>query len=83
MGVAQGDYLAQLPLARVRQLHVSSPRPVGETLADVHETLRPEDYRLLERVLEQTDPWAVTLEYRRDADALRTQLARLQEMLNS
>jgi uncharacterized protein (UPF0276 family) len=67
----------------VRQLHISGPRPVGETLADVHETLRPEDYRLLESVLEQTDPWAVTLEYRRDADALRTQLERLRGMLTS
>lgn len=83
LGVAQGDYLAQLPLARVKQLHVSSPRPVGETLTDVHETLRPVDYGLLESVLEQTDPWAVTLEYRRDAAALRTQLERLRGILNS
>lgn len=83
LGVAQGDYLAQLPLARVKQLHVSSPRPVGETLTDVHETLRPADYGLLESVLEQTDPWAVTLEYRRDAAALRTQLERLRGILNS
>lgn len=54
LGIAQEDYLAQLPLARVKQLHISSPRPVGETLADTHETLRPADYRLLERMLEQT-----------------------------
>ena len=82
LGFALGDYLAQLPLARVRQLHVNGPRPVGETLADVHETLRPADYRLLGSVLEQTDPWAVTLEYGRDAGALLSQLDRLQAMLD-
>ncbi len=82
LGIALYDYLAQLPLARVRQLHVNGPRPVGETLADVHETLRPADYRLLESVLEQTDPWAVTLEYGRDAGALLSQLDRLHATLN-
>lgn len=83
LGFAIDDYLARLPLERVRQLHVSGPRPVGEPLADVHETLRPEDYRLLERVLEQTEPWAVALEYGRDADALRSQVDRLHDLLNS
>ncbi len=82
LGFALGDYLAQLPLARVRQLHVNGPRPVGETLADVHETLRAADYRLLESILEQTDPWAVTLEYAHDAGALLSQLDQLQAMLD-
>ena len=81
LGYTVDEYLTELPLGRVRQLHVSGPRLVGQTLADVHEVLRPEDYRVLERVLEQTDPWAVTLEYRRDADLLITQLERLQSLL--
>lgn len=81
LGYTVDGYLAELPLGRVRQLHVSGPRRVGHTLADVHEVLRPEDYEVLERVLEQTDPWAVTLEYRRDADLLITQLRRLQTLL--
>ncbi len=82
LGFALDDYLAQLPLARVRQLHVNGPRPVGEALADVHETLRPVDYRLLESILEQTDPWAVTLEYGHDAGALLSQLDQLQAILD-
>lgn len=82
LGFALDEYLAQLPLERVKQLHVNGSRPVGGTLADVHETLRPEDYTLLERVLEQTEPWAVTLEYGRDAGALHTQLDRLQATLD-
>lgn len=82
LGFAIGDYLAQLPLERVKQLHVSGPRPVGGTLADVHETLRPADYELLADVLKEIDPWAVTLEYGRDAGALHTQVDRLQATLD-
>lgn len=82
LGYPLDDYLAQLPLGRVKQLHISGPRPVGETLADVHETLRPLDYRLLARLLEQTEPWAVTLEYGRDADLLAAQLGCLQTLLS-
>ena len=81
LGFALDDYLAQLPLERVRQLHISGPRLVGETFADVHETLRPVDYQLLEQMLEQTSPWAVTLEYRRDAGALLKQVERLRNLL--
>jgi len=81
LGYTVDDYLAQLPLRRVRQLHVNGPRPVGDTLKDVHETMRPYDYELLANVLEKTSPWAVTLEYRRDADLLTAQLERLQTLL--
>jgi len=82
LGLAPHDYVARLPLERVRQLHVSGPRPVGGILTDVHETLRPADYRLFERVLTKTDPWAVTLEYRQGAGALAAQLDRLQAILS-
>jgi uncharacterized protein (UPF0276 family) len=82
LGFAPSDYVAQLPLERVQQLHVSGPRPVDGTLTDVHETLRSADYSLLESVLERTDPWAVTLEYRRDAHTLATQLDRFRAMLS-
>ena len=81
LGYTVDDYLAQLPLERVRQLHLSGPRPVGERLKDVHETMRLTDYELLAGVLEKTKPWAVTLEYRRDADLLASQLERLQTLL--
>ena len=83
LGYTVDEYLTQLPLGRVRQLHVSGPRLVGNTLEDVHETMRPADYELLANVLERTSPWAVTLEYRRDADLLISQLDRLHKLLNS
>lgn len=81
LGYTVDDYLAQLPLGRVRQLHVNGPRLVDGTLKDVHETMQPTDYELLTNVLEKTNPWAVTLEYRRDADLLISQLERLQTLL--
>ncbi len=77
LGFALDEYLAKLPLERVKQLHISSPRLIGKTFADVHETLREPDYKLLERILRQTEPWAVTLEYYRDAEALLEQAERL------
>ena len=39
------------------------------------------DYELLGEILERTRPWAVTLEYGRDADALLAQVNRLQTTL--
>jgi len=81
LGWTVGDYLARLPLERVRQLHVNGPRPVDGTLKDVHETMWEADYELLTDVLQKTAPWTVTLEYRRDADLLTAQLERLQTLL--
>lgn len=74
-------YLAGLPLERVKQLHVSGPRPSGDTLADAHEPLREADYDLLTNLLSMTTPWAVTLEYGKDERALLDQLDRLRQLL--
>ncbi len=81
LGVALDDYLAGLSLERVRQLHVNGPRLVESTLEDVHETMRETDYELLSEILERTCPWAVMLEYGRDAALLLEQLDRLQTVL--
>jgi uncharacterized protein (UPF0276 family) len=72
--------LAQLPLERVREVHVSSPRPLAGNsgrLDDVHETLTERDVELLRTTLNACQPRAVTLEYKRDPLELRGQLARL------
>jgi uncharacterized protein len=81
LGMPIGEYLAQLPLDRVRQIHVSSPRRRDGTLADAHEPLLEEDYALLREVLRQTRPLALTLEYHRDEAALHEQIGRLRELL--
>jgi uncharacterized protein (UPF0276 family) len=81
LGLGVDAYLADLPLQRVRQLHVSGPRWRNGVLHDAHETLRERDLALLREVLVATRPWALTLEYGRDADALRQQLATLRPLV--
>lgn len=75
------DYLAPLPMERVKQLHISGPRLVGETLRDAHEPLQAEDYEVLEVVLSQTNIRAVTLEYNKEEGELLEQLQELRTML--
>lgn len=83
--VAPEAMLAQLPLERVVEVHLSGPRPLAsrqldgniERLDDVHEVVGEREVRLLRTVLEQAQPKAVVLEYHRDAEALREQLAML------
>ena len=74
-------YLAELPLERVRQLHVSGPRPRDGTLHDAHEPLRDRDLQLLRELASATAPWAVTLEYGRDEAALLEQVEVLRDLL--
>ncbi|MBN1583469.1 MAG: DUF692 family protein, partial [Anaerolineae bacterium] len=77
LGFPWADYLAQLPLHRVRQLHVSSPRQVNGRLIDAHDPLREADFQLLAQMVARTQPWAITLEYTRDAGTLECQARRL------
>jgi uncharacterized protein (UPF0276 family) len=72
--------LARMPLERVVEVHLSGPRPLdgnAERLDDVHDVVGEREVRLLRSVLEQAQPKAVVLEYRRDAEALREQLTML------
>jgi uncharacterized protein (UPF0276 family) len=76
------EYLSRLPLARVRELHVSGPRPRDGVLTDAHETLSEEDYRLVAAVLRVVRPAAVTFEYGgADAGAVAAELTRLRTVL--
>jgi uncharacterized protein (UPF0276 family) len=84
LGADVEEMLEQLPLERVREVHVSSPRPSAGNSAhldDVHETLTERDYELLRWVLGRAAPRAVVLEYRRDIVELRKQLSRLSMMI--
>jgi uncharacterized protein (UPF0276 family) len=83
MGVPIEAYLEQLPLERVRQLHISGPRERDGVLYDAHEVLQENDYALLDWVLRRTEPLALTLEYNREASALREQIRLLRGMLRS
>ncbi len=76
-GMPPVEYLQLLPLEKVRQIHLSGPRPRSGYLYDAHQPLQEEDYALLEWALAHTHPEVVTLEYFRDREALAAQLARL------
>lgn len=81
LGIPIEEYMARLPLQRVWQLHISGPRWANDTLNDWHEDLREEDYALLQNVLQQTNPKALTLEYKKDARLLHEQLVQLRSMV--
>ena len=89
-GEAVREYLAALPLGRVREIHVCGPaEEPGKGLQDSHLEMGEEDYELLAWTLGRARPLVVTLEYggtgplfewRSDAEALERQLARLREL---
>lgn len=81
LGMEVEDYIECLPLEKLVQIHISGPRQVGGRLEDVHETLQEVDYDLLGDLLAHFQPQVVTLEYIREALALREQLMRLREMI--
>jgi uncharacterized protein (UPF0276 family) len=76
------DYLQQMPLDRVDQIHVSGVRPRDGLLYDAHESLEEIDYALLDWVLERTQSQVLTLEYFRQREPLREQLQKLRTQLD-
>lgn len=86
------DYLEQLPLERVREIHITGTeedKNIG--LIDSHLELTKKDYDLLEYVLEKSDPDIITLEYgwpgkdytyRTKKHSIKEQLIKLKNYLN-
>ena len=82
LGIEPLEYADLLPLDRVVEVHLSSPRRLGQRLDDGHFELLEEDFRLLEWVLQRTMPEAIVLEYTRDEQRLLDQLQRLRALLD-
>ncbi|MCY6370695.1 DUF692 family multinuclear iron-containing protein [Clostridium ganghwense] len=58
------DYISELPLNRVVEIHVNGSGYDKDGFpADTHQAMENEDYKLLEWVLNYTNPDIVTLEY--------------------
>lgn len=81
----------KLPLERVREIHVSSPRYIDGKLRDAHQYLLEEDYELISQVLQLTKPQMLTLEYggdgsyfehQTDKGLIEKQLHCLQDLIN-
>ena len=81
-GMDEREYIGQLPLERVVQVHVSGSRMRNGRRFDAHEPLLEEDYALLDWVLERTQPQILTLEYYRQREPLAEQLARLDRIVH-
>ncbi len=85
------DYLSQLPLERVMEIHVVGTMMTEDTgMRDRHLAMEDEDYQTLEWILERSNPHVVTLEYggpgelfnwRSDLITLERQLVRLREIV--
>ena len=78
------DYIQELPLDRLVEIHVSGPRQARNNghWVDAHESMQEDDYDLLEWVLGLARPLAVSLEYWRDGALLKEQLLCLRKILN-
>ncbi len=76
------DYINQLPLGKVRQIHLNRPGWRDNRLVDAHLALAQEDYLLFEQILDRCQPWAVTLEYQQDPDQILNQITHLRELIN-
>lgn len=58
------DYIKQLPLERVKEIHVNGSGYDKEGFPmDTHQSMADEDYKLLAWVLEKSNPDIITLEY--------------------
>jgi uncharacterized protein (UPF0276 family) len=97
MGMDWKDYLSQLPLERLRELHVTGLAEVDGVLVD-HEPLTEQDWADVEWAMERIrrgdwpKPWMVALEYggvggpylhRSDARVIAEQVPRLRDLVTS
>jgi uncharacterized protein (UPF0276 family) len=72
------EYLLQLPLDRVVEIHTSGPgRGKDGALMDQHCRMQPEDYQLLRWAMAHTPAQLVTLEYYKDRAGLEEQISEL------
>lgn len=79
-GTSVEDYIAQLPLDRVRQIHLNRPGWRNGRLFDAHLALEDDDYQLYEQILSRSQPWAVTLEYNLDHSLIPAMIDRIRKI---
>ena len=81
-GMETTEYIQQLPLDRVVEIHTSGPgRHRNATSIDKHCEMLSEDYKLLNWALTQTPAQLVTLEYIKDQNGLYRQLIELSHLI--
>ncbi|MDP2872971.1 MAG: DUF692 family protein [Bacillota bacterium] len=92
LGEPAADYLGQLPLELVTEVHIAGPEMVNGELRDRHKEVSDEGFTLLEEVIHRGPVETVTLEYggvgplfaeRNDPEALLRQLQRIKSILEA
>ena len=81
MGIAVEEYIDQLPMDRIRQIHLNSPGWIDGRLMDTHHALAEEDYQLFAKILKNCQTWAVSLEFNQDPVQTLAQISRLREIV--
>jgi hypothetical protein len=83
LNIGPEDYLKQLPLDRVWEIHVSGPRYLEDEqrLCDIHEALEDKDTRLLAWALRQCNPKLITLEYKGSPEQIYEQYLLLESVI--
>jgi uncharacterized protein (UPF0276 family) len=91
LGMSIEDYLTELPLERVKEIHAVGTRKTENGLRDNHLEMDEDDYKILEFALIITNPEIVTLEYggfgehfswRSNKNAIERQLKRIIQIIN-
>jgi hypothetical protein len=82
-GLPVEEYIAQLPLEKVRQIHLNRPGWRDNRLVDAHLALQEDDYELFEEILKGCQPWAVTLEYNHERNLIPQQISRIREIIST
>lgn len=85
LGFDPVEALDRLPMQRIVEVHLSSPRPLDDgsgRLDDRHDVLEQADFDLLDTVLQRSRPRAITLEYTSDAGLLADQLAEVRAFVD-
>lgn len=86
------DYLNQLPLHRIREIHIVGTQSTDTGLRDKHAEMTQEDYDLLSHVLSISQPKVVTLEYggfgdqfadRSDINAIERQIIEIRRIISA
>lgn len=86
------DYIKQLPLNRIKEIHINgSGFDMNGFPSDTHQAMEIEDYKLLEWVLANSNPSIVTLEYSGKEteseetiiDSLEKQLRKIKDIVHS
>jgi len=70
MGMDIYDYLNQLPLEKIFEVHLSKPGFINGNMEDLHSLPDEDEYKILSFLLKHSSPLYIAIEYYKDKDLL-------------